>query len=314
MELRQLRYFVVLAEELHFTRAAERLRIAQPPLSRQVKQLEQELKVSLFRRTKRKVELTQPGALFLPQALETLRQADLARTTAQRGARGELGLLHIGMTSSVPFMGLLPRILHSYHELFPQVHLVLQERNTQEQLAGLDQGALDVGFIRLPVRHLPARISAQSFYTEPLCLALRNDHPLSSAPAIDLRRLSNEPLIMYPYDLGGGLHDLVVKLCSEAGFVPKVAQEAKTVPMAVAFAAAGLGIALVPGSGRNVHTPGVAYRPLTQPSAKTEIAIAYRMKDRSRSVRAIVKLSLGEGGGAPQAPATEDRIGNTFSV
>lgn len=313
MELRQLEYFVVLAEELHFTRAAERLRIAQPPLSRQVKRLEQELKVSLFRRTKRKVELTQPGALFLPQALETLRQADLARTTAQRAARGELGLLHIGMTSSLPFMRLLPKILHSYHELFPLVHLVLQEQNTQEQLTSLDGGALDVGFIRLPIRHLPPRISAQSFYSEPLCLALRNDHPLSSAPAIDLRRLANEPLIMYPYDLGGGLHDLVVKLCSEAGFVPKVAQEAKTVPMAVAFAAAGLGVALVPASGRNVHTPGVVYRPLKQPSAKTEIAIAYRMKDRSRRVRAIVKLSLEEGGSVPHT-STEDRVGNTFSV
>ena len=192
----------------------------------------------------------------------------------------------------MPFMGLLPNILHSYHRSFPHVHLVLQEQNTEEQLNNLDEGAVDVGFLRLPIRHLPLRISVQSFYTEPLYLALWQDHPLATAREVDLRRLSNEPFIMYPYDLGGGLHDLAVKLCSEAGFVPKIAQEAKTVPMAVTFAAARLGVALVPASGQNVHTPGVVYRPLKQASAKTEIALAYRMKDRSPSVRAFVKLSL----------------------
>ena len=112
MELRQLKYFVAVAEELHFTRAAERLRMAQPPLSRQIKQLEQELKVSLFRRSKRKVELTQAGALFLPRPLETLRQAELATITAQRAARGEIGFLQSATISSMPFMGLLPNILH----------------------------------------------------------------------------------------------------------------------------------------------------------------------------------------------------------
>lgn len=314
MELRQLKYFVVLAEELHFTRAAERLRIAQPPLSRQVKRLEQELKVSLFRRTKRKVEITQAGALFLPQAIEALRQADLARTTAQRAARGELGLLHIGMTSSMPFMGLLPTILHSYHQAFPHVHLALQEQNTREQLTGLDEGALDVGFIRLPSRHLPPGISVQSFYIEPMCVAMRKDHNLASAASVDLRRLSNEPFIMYPYDLGGGLHDLAMKLCSEAGFVPKVAQEAKTVPMALTFAAANLGVALVPASGRKVHTPGVVYRPLKQPAAKTEIALAYRTKDRSPSVRAFVKLSLAVRESAPRETFSLQRVVDTLSV
>ena len=295
MELRQLKYFVVLAEELHFTRAAERLRIAQPPLSRQVKRLEQELKVSLFKRTKRRVELTEAGALFLPRAVEALKQTELARTTAQRAARGELGIVHIGMTSSLPFMGLLPRILRTYHEAFPGLHLVLQEKNTEEQLASLDAGDLDVGFIRLPVRHLPAGITVQSFYVEPLFVALKDGHPLVRMRAIDLHRLSTEPFIMYPYEIGGGLHDAAMKICKEAGFVPVVAQEAKTVPMAVTFAAAGLGVALVPASGRNVHTPGVVYRRLKQQSAKTQLAVAYRTKERSSSIRAIVGLSLEAG-------------------
>jgi DNA-binding transcriptional LysR family regulator len=292
MELRQLKYFVAVAEELHFTRAAERLRMAQPPLSRQINQLERELKVRLFRRTKRKVELTQAGALFLPQALETLRQAELALLTAQRAERGEVGLLNIATTSSMPFMDLLPRILHAYRQSFPHVHVVLQEQNTSEQLANLYEGAVDIGFLRLPVRVLPERISVETIHSEPLCLALREDHPLASARDIDLRRLENEALIMYPADLGGGLHDLCVSLCKNAGFVPKVEQEAKTVPVAVSFAAAGLGLAFVPASIRNVHTPGVIYRPLKQPSAKAEIAIAYRNNDRSARVKAFVKLSF----------------------
>jgi len=292
MELRQLKYFVTVAEELHFTRAAERLRIAQPPLSRQIQQLERELKVRLFRRTKRRVELTQAGALFLPRALETLRQAELAALTAHRAARGEVGLLHIATTSSMPFMGLLPRILHAYRQAFPRVHVVLLEQNTKEQLTNLYEGGLDVGFLRLPIRDLPARISVETVYSEPLYLALREDHPLASAPEIDMRGLANEPFIMYPAALGGGLHDLCLDLCKNAGFIPKVEQEAKTVPVAVSFAAAGLGIALVPACIQIVHTPGVVYRPLKKTLARAEIAIAYRTGDRSARVRELVKLSL----------------------
>src|SRR5262245_37118153 len=118
MDLRQLKYFVAVAEELHFTRAAKRLRVAQPPLSRQIRQLEQELNVHLFQRTKRKVELTQVGALFLPEALKILKQVELATLVAQRAARGEIGLLHVATTSALPFMGLLPKVLHAYRRQF----------------------------------------------------------------------------------------------------------------------------------------------------------------------------------------------------
>jgi DNA-binding transcriptional LysR family regulator len=292
MELRQLKYFAVLAEELHFTQAAERLRIAQPSLSRQIKRLEQELKIRLFRRTKRRVELTQAGELFLPRALETLRQAELSALTAQRAGRGELGLVQIGTISSMPFMGLLPKILHAYRLAYPHVHVVLQEQNTKEQLKNLYEGALDVGFLRLPIRDLPSRISVQSLCREPVYVALREDHPLASAPEIDLRRLSSEPFIMYPYDIGGGLHDLSISICNDAGFVPRIEQEAKTVSMAVSFAAAGLGAALVPASSRNIHTPGVVYRPLKRAFRNAEVAIAHRLDDYSARVKAFVELSL----------------------
>jgi len=292
MELRQLRYFVAVAEELHFTRAAERLRMTQPPLSRKIKQLEEELKVRLFKRSKRKVALTQAGEHFLPQALKTLRQAELAVLTVQRAARGEIGTLQIATTSSMPFMGLLPKILHAYRQSFPDVHVAVLEQNTKEQLVNLYEGRLDVGFLRLPIRDLPLRVSVQTVFSEPVYLALRESHPLASAAEIDLRFLANEPFIMYPYDIGGGLYDLSMSLCSDAGFVPKIEQEAKTVAMAVSYAASGLGVAFVPASIQHVQTPGVVYRPLTRGSANTEIAIAHRSNAPSAGVKAFVRLSL----------------------
>jgi DNA-binding transcriptional LysR family regulator len=292
MDFRQLRSFVAVAEELHFTRAARRLRVAQPPLSRQIRQLEAELGVHLFERTKRKVELTQVGALFLPEALKLLKQLEVATLVAQRAARGEIGLLHIATTSALPYMGLLPKVLHAYRELFPHVQLVLREMNTRQQLDALHAGEIDVGFLRLPMRTLPSRISVQVVQSEPMCIALRQDHPLAPMKTVDLARLADEPFIMYPYDLGGGLHDLSIALCKQAGFTPKVEQEARTVAMAVSFAAAGLGVALVPASIRNVHTPGAVYRPLRGRSARTEIAVAHRSNDRSPRVTAFVKLSL----------------------
>ena len=292
MELRQLRYFVAVAEELHFTRAAKRLHVAQPPLSRLIRRLEDELKTRLFLRTKRKVELTQVGALFYPEAVKILNQLELATLVAQRAARGEIGLLQIATTSTLPFMGLLPKVLHAYRELFPHVQLMLKELNTKEQLEGLRDGELDVGFLRLPVRALPPQISIQVVQSEPMLLALREDHLLARARTIDLARLTQERFIVYPYDLGGGLHDLSMALYKEAGFVPRMELEARTVPMAVSFAAAGLGVALVPASIRNVHTPGVTYRPLKGRSARTEIAVAHRVNDRSPRVTSFVKLSL----------------------
>lgn len=291
MELRHLRYFVAVAEELHFARAAQRLRMAQPPLSRQIKQLETELKVRLFHRADRKVQLTQAGALFLPQARETLMQAERATLIAQRAARGELGLLNIATPSSMPFTGLLPAMLRAYREAFPHVQLVLQEMGINKQLNGLVNGELDIGFIRLPATHFPAGILAHTVLKEKILVALHEDHPLAARAKIDLASLSGEAFIMYPYDLGGGLYDITMTLCRKAGFAPRIEQEARTVPMAVSLAAAGLGIALVPGCVRQVHTPGAVYRELNDPAATTEIAIAYRKDDRSLMVKSFVRIS-----------------------
>jgi DNA-binding transcriptional LysR family regulator len=290
MELRQLRYFLAVAENLHFTRAAERLRVAQPPLSRQIRRLEDELGVQLFRRTRRRVELTQAGALLVPEATKILKQAEHTARVAQGAMRGEIGLLHIGATSSLPFTDLLPKVLSAYRKMFPDVQLVLRELNTKQQLDALHAGDIDLGFVRLPVRILPSRIAVQTVRTEPVVAVLPKGHRLAAARRLDLRLLAEETFIMYPYELGGGLHDLLIRLFNEAGFVPRVQQEATTVPTAVSLAAAGLGIALVPQSIRAVQIPGVVYKPLASPAAKAEIAIAHRLNDRSPAVLAFAKL------------------------
>jgi DNA-binding transcriptional LysR family regulator len=290
MELRHLRYFVAVAEELHFARAAQRLHMAQPPLSRQIRQLEAELKVRLFHRADRKVQLTQAGTLFLAQARETLSQAERATVVAQRAARGELGLLNIATPSSMPFTGILPAMLRAYRQAFPNVQLVLQELGIARQLSSLVSGELDIGFIRLPATHFPAGIAAHAVLKERILVALHEGHPLAACAKIELASLADESFIMYPYDLGGGLYDITMTMCRKAGFAPRIAQEAKTVPMAVSLAAAGLGVALVPECVRQVHTPGAVYRELNDPAATTEIVIAYRKDDRSQMVRSFVRI------------------------
>ncbi len=291
MELRHLRYFVAVAEELHFARAAKRLGMAQPPLSRQIKQLETELNVRLFHRADRKVQLTQAGALFLPQARETLMQAERAALIVQRAARGELGLLNIATPSSMPFTGILPEMLRAYRQAYPDVQLLLQELGINRQLQGLINGEIDIGFIRLPVTHFPSGIHAHTILREKILVALHEDHPLAARERISLASLAHEAFIMYPYDLGGGLYDITTSLCRKAGFAPRIEQEAKTVPMAVSLAAAGLGVALVPSCIRQVHTAGTVYRELNDPAATTELAIAYRKNDRSVMVKSFVRIS-----------------------
>ena len=291
MELRHLRYFVAVAEELHFARAARRLRMAQPPLSRQIKQLELELNVRLFERADRKVQLTEAGALFLPQARETLVQAERATLVAKRAARGELGLLNIATPSSMPFTGILPQMLRAYRASFPQVQLLLQEMGIARLIVGLVNGEIDIGFIRLPVTHFPQGIAAHKILKEKIYVALSEHHALAHRDSIQLGDLAREPFIMYPADLGGGLYDITMTLCRKAGFAPRIEQEAKTVPMAVSLAAAGLGLALVPGCVRQAHIPGAVYLELKDPDASTEIAIAYRRNDRSPTVKSFVRIS-----------------------
>lgn len=290
MELRLFRYFVAVAEELHFARAAERLHMAQPPLSRQIRALERELGVVLFHRTKRKVELTSAGMVLLGAARKAVEQVDRAVAIAQQAGRGQIGHMALAYTSSVPSTALFPTVIREYRRALPGVQLALCEMTTGRQIKGLLDGRVDIGFVRLPARDCPKSIELALVLRESLLVALRDDHPLANAATIKIDALVKEPLILG--GIGAGLFNQIAGLCRKAGFEPHVVEEAQQLAAVIALVAAGLGISIVPKSAKNLTVEGVVYRPLSTRSAHAEVALAYRKNESSSAIHAFVALAL----------------------
>lgn len=276
MELRHLRYFVAVAEELHFTRAAERLHMGQPPLSQQIQALEAELGVRLLERSKRRVALTPAGARFLIRARAILEAADQATEEARRAARGETGELRIGFTSSLPFTDFLPGLLRDYRQHFPDVTLILRELFTTEQLAGLAAGQLDVGLIRYTDQEVPDGVQVREIRRDPLRVVIPASHPLAAEAALDFGQLRDEGFICYPGDVGTGLTNLLRQRCQAAGFEPQVVQEAREATTHIGLVAAGIGLALLPSPLECVAIEGVRYVPLKDPLAYLSLSLATR--------------------------------------
>lgn len=287
MELRHLRYFVAVAEELHFGRAAARLLMAQPPLSQQIRQLEDELGVALFARTRRRVELTQAGEVFLAEARLVLAAADQAVRSVRRAGRGEIGRLAVGFTGSAIY-GVLPLIFRVYRERFPDVNLVLQELPTADQVQALHAGRIQAGFLRLPLADDTLRI--ETILHEPIIVALPASHPLAAAAVVPLAALRAEPLVLIPRHVSPGLHDQILSACRGAGFSPHVRQEANQMQTIVGLVAAGLGLSLVPAAVQNLQTPGVVYRPLDTPGPRLDLGLAWRHDDPSPVLAGFVTL------------------------
>jgi DNA-binding transcriptional LysR family regulator len=295
MELRHLRYFTAVAEELHFGRAAERLHMAQPPLSQHILHLERELGVQLFARTRRKVELTDAGRVFLAEAQAILLHTEHAIRNAQRASRGEIGRLTVGFVLSAT-CSLLPEVLRVFRERFPTVELALEEVTTGQGLAALRDARMQLCFIRLPVPDLDAALWLEPVLKEKILLALPPHHPLTARAKVPLRLLSNEPFIIFPRDQGSGFYDLLLRACRQAGFTPQVAQEAGQMQTILSLVAAGLGIALIPSSVQSLRSNDVVYKPLSVPLPGTGLAVAGRRNDESimlknftRVVREVVR-------------------------
>lgn len=261
MELRHLRYFIAVAEELHFGRAAKRLQISQPPLSYQIKQLETHLGVLLFKRTKQRVELTSAGKVFLMRAYEILNLIDLASDEAKRVHRGESGQLILGFTGAISFK-LLPTILRNFQKRYPRIKLVLKQMTTTEQIQAFQNKMIHVGLVVLPVFN--DAINVEFLYEEPFVVALPKSHPLAlqNKKVIDIRDLKNEPFIMTPRSSGEGYYDSIISLCQASGFSPKKAQEAEELHTAVSFIASGMGVAILPSSIQFVKNDDIVYFPL----------------------------------------------------
>jgi DNA-binding transcriptional LysR family regulator len=277
MDLRRLRYFVAVAEERHFGRAAERLHIAQPPLSQQIQRLEAEIGSPLLYRTTRSVELAPAGAVLLERAREILAAVDAAAEDARRAARGEYGRLAIGFTGSATY-ALLPALAGALRETLPGVMLDLRgELLTPAQVQWLLDGTLDLGLLRPPVHE--RELSVEVLRREPLICVLSGAHPLAVNDAVSLEQLSQEPFVTYPSHFRSVLHDAVEDACAAAGFRPRVAIEAAETSTLVSFVAAGLGVSLVPASVRHMTVEGAVYRPLAHDATTVELAVAWRRDD-----------------------------------
>ncbi|MES2130450.1 MAG: LysR family transcriptional regulator [Pseudomonadota bacterium] len=283
MELRHLRYFIAVAEELHFTRAAERLHIGQPPLSHAIQVLEADVGALLLARTKRSVRLTEAGRLFL--------LAEQAQETARRAERGEAGELRIGFTYSTPLTPLFAAAINHYRAAYPQVTLTLHELATLRQLEGLAQRTLDLGFIRPPDLAVPDNIALTALREDPLVAVLPAGHRLATRRAVAIEDLAGEAFVMYPSNAGTGIYPQILHLCRAAGFVPHIAQTAGEASTIIGLIAAGCGVTLLPSSFNRIHMDGVVYRHVSDADASTTLMLAWRAHEDAPLVEAFIKIA-----------------------
>ena len=289
MELRHLRYFAAVAEELHFGRAARKLHISQPPLSMQIRALEAELGVKLLNRTRRHVSLTRAGAVFLLDAQQILERSEQAVLTARRAERGEIGELAVGFISVADY-NLLPLVLREFRRQYPLVTLSLKESTTDAQIADLLNSRIDVGFLLPPVNE--SAIESTPVLREPLIVALPERHPLARRRgAIPLAALAGAPFIITPRQMAPGLYDDIVSFCHAAGFSPQVAQEAIQMQTVVSLVSAEMGVALIPRSLQNLQRTGVIYKPLKDTSPMSEIHLAWRRNDKLPALQLFLQLA-----------------------
>lgn len=290
LELRHLKYFVTVADELHFGRAAERLGISQPPLSQQIHALEQRLGAKLFERKGRGIALSGAGTALLPRARAILTQAERAAESVARSQRGELGELHLGLMSSGPFTVVVPRVLARFRERLPDVRLLIHEMATVQQIDALEQGLIDVGVIRPEA--LPDGIKAIELFKDSLTVVMHASNPLAATDGpIDIGALAHEDFIFYQRHLGIRLYDEVVALCTRAGFSPRILYEVRELPTIIGLISGGFGVAVLPGSVQRMVVENVVYRPVANMEAATAVWAIYRDKANDPMVHAFLDIA-----------------------
>jgi DNA-binding transcriptional LysR family regulator len=292
MELRHLRYFSTVATELHFGRAAEKLHIAQPPLSKQIQDLEAELGFELFNRTTRSISLTPAGQAFLGEVTQIFQQLDRAIDIGRKTSRGELGQISIGFVGSATY-NILPVMLQQFRDRYPQVQIELHELTTDRQLIWLREGRIDVGLIRPPV--IDSNFASQLIFQESLVVALPSNHYLAKLNTIDLSLLSAEPFILFPRQLAPGLYDPIITICQAAGFSPLVVQECIQMQTIVSLVSANMGVSILPASIQEAQRQGVVYRSIATSSGIEKlatIAIVWRINDDSATIQRLLEIVL----------------------
>ena len=313
MELRQLRYFVAVAEELHFARAAARLDLAQSPLSRQIRGLELELGVQLFERSTRSVALTSAGQVLLREARLTLAQADRAVAATQQAQRGEVGELRLGFVTSAVY-DVLPRLLLAYRVRFPEVEITPRHMNVNEQLAALQERRLHAGIVRAPVQG--RRFATELLREDPIVLALPRAHPLATRETLQIRDLEDEHFIFLRRTSWSGFHDEVISMCRRAGFSPRITEETNDMVNLLGLVASGVGVGFAPASAHQLRSEAVVWRPIEDATASVDVLLAWNREETSpllpglldvaRRLRAA--LTSSSGGGKSAGSADRSRL------
>ncbi|MDQ3698542.1 MAG: LysR family transcriptional regulator [Gemmatimonadota bacterium] len=304
MELRHLRYFVAVAEELHFGRAAERLHIAQPPLSRQIRDLEREVGTPLFERVPRGVELTPAGRAFLPEARLTLAQAERAQRTAQRAARGEIGRLRVGFVEAAIYSGVLPDVLGFFRMHLPNIGLSLFEMDSLQQAEGFREGRIDLGVLHSPPPDADRWLQVEPVYTDPLVAAIPHTHRLAGRKRVAIGDLAAEAFVLFSRHVAPGPYDDIIARCRSAGFSPRVVQEAAGWHTLAGLVGAGVGVTFVPQSLMSFQRPEVIYRPVRNLGVDMGMSAVWKRGEKSpvrerfvTALRAVARARLRAGAG-----------------
>ena len=287
MEFRQLQYFVAVAEELNFSRAAKRLYVSQQALSKQIRVLEDDLKIQLFYRTKHHVKLTEAGAVFLTESRQLLHQAQKAVQVSKSAARGKIGQIKLTCVASV-LHSELPKILRIFCESFPDVEIVMNENCTHDQVQALLKSESDLGFLYLPIEDKYFNI--KPILKDSLVVVLPKSHPLSKLEKLPLKALEHESFILHPRDEGPVLYDQIIGLCESAGFIPKVVQEVHTSQTRIGCVAAGLGISFVFASLQNLINSEVVYRQVNEVEIDLKLAVVWRKDNSSPVLQEFLKV------------------------
>ena len=290
MELRHLRYFVAVAEELHFSRAAARLNISQPPLSQQIRDLEIELGVQLLRRTKRDVQLTEPGRVFLEEARRILSQVEHARRRVAQADLGEIGQLTVATVTSIPnkFHQRFVQVLRAFTERFPEVHLDVRLMNSVAQLDALRKGTLHIGFLTLPA--IPEDLAIEMTERNPLAVALPQSHALARRSQLDLPTVAAEPNIIMSRKWNPAFHDVVLAWCRDQDCSLNITHETTSMHMSLTLVSLGLGVALVSASFERGQMPGVVFRRMEGDPPELTSGVVYKRGTPSQTVRAFLNL------------------------
>ncbi|APG17922.1 LysR family transcriptional regulator [Kosakonia radicincitans DSM 16656] len=290
IELRHLRYFIAVAEELHFGHAAARLNISQPPLSQQIQLLEQQVGARLLARTNRSVALTAAGKQFLADSRQILGLVDEAAARAARLHQGETGELRIGFTSSAPFIKAVSDTLSSFRQRYPDVHIQTREINTREQIAPLNEGSLDLGLMRNTP--LPETLAWEVILREPLLAMIHRDHPLAARKAVSLKELAQEPFVFFDPHVGTGLYDEILGLMRRYQLIPTITQEVGEAMTIIGLVAAGLGVSILPASFHRVQLNEIRWVPIIEADAVSEMWLVWAKHHEQGTAAARFKQQL----------------------